>query len=117
MSDPTPESDAAEAERYVQICRELRESRLTEFLDWLCEEPRKINDRREVALCGRISGPLSYTYETIRGEEREGQTEDDWSPLGMEPPGEAIFAAFFEIDLEAVERHRVRVLNQLRSAG
>lgn len=88
-----PAADKAQAQRYLDACAEIKRRGLQEFLDFLCEGAR-VGGRR------------------VRLMQRPDQSSSDWPwmPVNPEHLGEALLAAYFEIDLDAVERHRRRLL-------
>ncbi|MCH9637796.1 MAG: hypothetical protein K0U16_07630 [Gammaproteobacteria bacterium] len=108
-------SDAIEALRYSEARQELEKRGLSHFLRWLCQ-PRRFGERT-VCLAASLGAPdpddLNLWVENADG---------DWVPMGetyapIEDPeivAEKLFAAYFGVDLDAVERHRVRLLEKLQ---
>ena len=90
MTSPTQDPDAAMADKHRNACEEVRRRDLSDFLEWLRER---------------------YTFGDREGEEcfacGAGETSHDSC--------EKIFAAYFEIDLDAVERYRRRLLEELQA--
>lgn len=112
---PNPEYDREQADRYRTACEQIRQRGLRDFLDWLCEEPRPVDDHYEVQLCLRT-----------RAAEPEDDDEDQddvvpqywpWEPVSPDHAGERLLAAYFEIDLAAVERHRQRLLDEMAAGA
>lgn len=96
-------ADATEAERYQGARRNLEARGLITFLQWLCRPttvptPTPI----EVQLAARWG--LDFIWEPVDTYELDGIAEH-------------LFAAFYGIDLRAVDRHRRRVLAQLEGAA
>lgn len=85
-----PIADEKMAEKWRHACEESRRRDLSDFLDWL-RERYMLGDRagEECFACGA------------------GETTHD--------SGEKILAAYFEIDLDAVERYRRRLVADLQA--
>lgn len=95
-------ADAAEAELYLYRREQVRQRGLDHFLEWLLSA--ELPDGSKIALCTSV--PLS-TPGGVTGL-------TGWSPLeSLEGVGDKLLAAYFGIDLDAVERHRKQILKSL----
>ena len=82
----TPEAQAADeaaAEKHRAACKEIREHGFADFLDWL------------------------------RGRFIFAKYNDDEELVAEHVSGQRIFEDYFEIDMNAVERYRRRLIDEL----
>ncbi len=93
QSDPV--SDANQAHAYAAACKEVHRRGLRDFFDWLCDKENPLH----LMVCELLP---HWDYP---------------EPISAEQYGEKLFAAYFEIDMDAVERNRVRILDNLQKDG
>lgn len=108
MTDPNDKDyDRDQAERYLDACKDIEARGLQSFLVFLCQSNEVEGAQHGVRVCEAISRPIEevQVFGTLRG---------GWEPVALEVWGERIFAAYYDVDLEAVSRHRMRMLEQLR---
>lgn len=104
-----PEADRREADRYLQACKAIEAGGLRDFLDFLCKRKSKRSPVAAIQLCERIP----VTFETRRLP--TPPSLEGWHPISADVWGERILAAYFDIDLDAVDRHRRRILADLNA--
>lgn len=90
------EQDKQQADRYRRFAKEVTPT-LTEFVNWLRENDYCIAENRTYK---EQSAFVHGTYEIT-----------ELAPIRISY--EQLFARYLEIDLDAVERHRRRILDEL----
>lgn len=86
MTEQQQDPDAAMADKHRAACEEARRRDLSDFIDWLRER---------------------YVFATMNDNEFNYLDQVNIS-------NEQLFTAYFEIDLDAVERYRQRLIEDLQ---